>query len=116
MNKNIKDIIDLAAVYGWSVDLVRDNQVNFRNDDNDLVIVWLTAKKGYTITHKIDGRSPVSKKGVDVVFLEDVFRDNDMFSKKPVKVITIGIVDNFLRDHKDMKCSEVIGKFKEWLP
>jgi|688.fasta_scaffold302498_2 hypothetical protein len=122
MEKRISDIIDLAGIYNWQVDLIRNRQVNFKNDNKDLICVyWSTIKPKYSIHYKRKKGKMNSFKECDVLFIEKLFMHNDPFSiqidtkNKPTS-ITPGIVDNFLKDHENLKCGEVIGKFKDWLP
>lgn len=93
MEKRIQNIIDLASAYDWQVDLTRDRQVNFRNENKDLLVVYWNSKNDlYTIMSKAKLSTGTEKRrNCDMDVVENVFKFNSLFHFVDTKKISSSI-------------------------
>lgn len=81
MEKTIKEIEELANIYGWDTQAKFEWHFNFRNEDNILLSVYWNKKGNITAFAKVNGRTCV-RKNLKINSLELIFKDYTTLKRK----------------------------------
>lgn len=84
MAHNIKEIIELANVYGWNLYHQYDWHINLRNENGNLLSVyWNSKHPNFTVIYQIEQnkkKKRETRKGVNMEMLENIFKNHNLFT------------------------------------